>query len=149
MVDTISKQKRSTVMSRIKSKNTQPEIIVRKLLHGAGFRYRLHNQKLPGKPDLVLKKYRLCIFVHGCFWHAHESCKLAHAPKSRIEYWQNKLNKNVYRDKQNITRLIDQGWRVAVVWECYTRYTADEEMKSSLTQAIEGSEEFYQFSSTN
>nr|WP_255570087.1 very short patch repair endonuclease [Cohnella sp. CFH 77786] len=105
-------------MSKIRSKNTVPEMIVRKYLHSKGFRYKLHGKKLPGKPDVVLPKYKTAIFIQGCFWHAHEGCKYYRTPKSNTEYWSQKICKNVSRDQRNQQELRDNGWSVIVVWEC-------------------------------
>jgi DNA mismatch endonuclease (patch repair protein) len=108
-------------MAAIKGKNTKPEMIVRSVCHAMGLRYRLHRKDLPGKPDLVLPKHRLCIFVHGCFWHRHPGCKYAYTPKSRPEFWLPKLAKNVERDLSAQQALETLGWRVAVIWECQTK----------------------------
>lgn len=105
-------------MSRIKGKDTKPELIVRSLLHSMRYRYRLHQKNLPGKPDLVFKKYRSVIFVHGCFWHRHKGCKFAYEPKSRHEFWQKKFLENEARDKRNRNSLEKLGWKVWVIWEC-------------------------------
>lgn len=118
MADTHSPEVRSYNMSRIRSKNTRPEIIVRKFLFSHGFRYRLHNTKLPGKPDLVLKKLRAVVFVHGCFWHSHIGCRFFVIPKTRTEWWRGKLKKNAQRDFDNACKLKKAGWRVIVVWTC-------------------------------
>ncbi|HVB81059.1 MAG TPA: DNA mismatch endonuclease Vsr [Candidatus Binataceae bacterium] len=112
---------RSALMSRIRSSGTKPEIAVRRALHGMGFRFRLHRRDLPGKPDIVLPKYKLVIFVHGCFWHQHPDCKLASRPKTRGEYWGPKLTSNVARDQRHLRALEEMGWRVETVWECETR----------------------------
>ena len=112
---------RSALMSRIRSKQTQPELAVRRALHGRGLRFRLHRRDLPGKPDIVLPKHKLAIFVHGCFWHQHPNCKLASRPKTRSEYWGPKLASNVARDKRHVRALEELGWRVETVWECDTR----------------------------
>lgn len=112
---------RSALMARIRSGNTQPEIAVRKLLHALGYRFRLHRRDLPGKPDIVLPRHRLAIFVHGCFWHQHPGCRLASKPKTRQEYWEPKLAGNVSRDRIAQDAVTSLGWRVAVVWECDTR----------------------------
>jgi DNA mismatch endonuclease (patch repair protein) len=111
-------------MRAIKSANTKPEILVRKALHAAGFRFRLHSKNLPGKPDIVLPKYRTVIFVHGCFWHGHD-CEYFKVPKTRTEFWLNKITENKRRDKINADKLIELGWRVLVVWECDTRGNGD------------------------
>lgn len=112
---------RSAQMARIRSRNTKPEIAVRKTLHALGYRFRLHRRDLPGKPDVVLPRHKLVIFVHGCFWHQHEDCQLASKPKTRQDYWAPKLAGNVARDKAAQESLKSSGWRVAVIWECDTR----------------------------
>ena len=111
-------EQRSKNMSAIKSKNTKPEIAVRKILHSMGYRFRLHRKDLPGSPDIVLPKYKIVIFVHGCFWHRHENCKYASTPKTRKEFWENKFNKNIKRDKKNFKELKKLNWKVLVIWEC-------------------------------
>ena len=125
MIDTLSPERRSALMGRVKSKNTGPEIVVRKLVSGLGYRYRLHGAKLPGKPDLVFAKRRLAIFVHGCFWHRHQAktCRLARMPGSRVAYWTAKLEGNRKRDARNRRALARAGWRTLVVWECQLRDT--------------------------
>ena len=105
-------------MSGIRGKNTQPEMLVRKYLHSKGFRYRLHDKKLPGSPDIVLRKYQLAIFVHGCFWHRHKGCRFATTPAQNREKWLLKFKQNKERDKRQIKQLINLGWRVLVIWEC-------------------------------
>ncbi|MDZ7640959.1 MAG: very short patch repair endonuclease [Desulfurivibrio sp.] len=117
-MDTLSKERRSWNMSRIKGKDTKPELIVRSLLHSMGYRYRLHQKSLPGKPDMVFKKYRAVIFVHGCFWHRHKGCKFAYKPKSKQEFWQRKFLENEARDKKNRFKLEKLDWKVLVIWEC-------------------------------
>lgn len=118
MVDRINAERRSANMAAIKGKNTGPEITVRKDLHAAGFRFRLHRRDLPGKPDLVLPKYRTAVFVHGCFWHMHKDCPNATIPKSNTNFWVGKLGENALRDVKNQTQLKELGWRVYVIWEC-------------------------------
>jgi len=105
-------------MSRIRSKNTKPEMILRSALFRRGFRYRLHDKKLAGKPDLVFRKYKTVIFVHGCFWHLHKNCRDGRLPKSKLEYWKPKLTKNVERDVLHSVELKGQGWTVLTIWEC-------------------------------
>ena len=105
-------------MSRIRSTNTKPEVALRRALHRLGFRFRLHGSHLPGKPDIVLTKYRTVIFVHGCFWHRHEGCKIATTPKSNTEFWIEKFSRNVIRDAATLDHLEALGWRVIVAWEC-------------------------------
>jgi len=120
MVDIYSKSKRSEIMARIRSKDTSPELFLRKFLFSNGFRYRVCRKDLPGKPDLLLPKYRTAIFVNGCFWHGH-SCKIGskkRMPKSNSEYWNEKIRGNIFRDKQHHKELKKMGWRVIVVWEC-------------------------------
>lgn len=107
-------------MSRVRSKDTKPEVLLRKLLFSKGFRFRLHGKKLPGTPDIVLPKFRTAIFVHGCFWHLHD-CKRGTLPETRREWWKSKLEKNRERDRKNFLLLNEMGWRVAVVWECAFR----------------------------
>nr|WP_244644365.1 very short patch repair endonuclease [Pseudomonas fluorescens] len=108
-------------MSKIKGKDTKPEMIVRSMCHELGLRYRLHRKDLPGTPDLVFRKYRLCLFVHGCFWHRHPGCKYAYTPKSRLDFWLPKLAKNVERDARTQRALEEAGWRAAIIWECQTK----------------------------
>ena len=107
-------------MAGIGSKDTKPEIAVRKFLHAKGFRFRLHRKDLPGKPDIVLPKMNICIFVHGCFWHRHNCKKGKHLPKSNVEFWEEKLDKNKVRDEKNKKALQRLGWKVLVIWECQT-----------------------------
>lgn len=118
MTDTMSSEERSQRMALIRSIDTKPELLVRRLLHGMGYRYRLHGRDLPGKPDLVFKSRRAVVFVHGCFWHRHEGCPLARLPKSRVEFWTTKLEGNRMRDIRKVAALKEAGWRVFVVWEC-------------------------------
>lgn len=112
-------------MSRIKGRDTGPELRLRSLLHRAGFRFRLHANDLPGKPDIVLPKYRTAIFVHGCFWHRHEGCRNATSPSTRTEFWQEKFDGTVERDKRNMAALETAGWTVITVWECDLKADAD------------------------
>jgi DNA mismatch endonuclease, patch repair protein len=109
---------RSYNMSRIRAKDTKPELLVRRYLHAQGFRYRLHVKDLPGKPDIVLPKYKTVIFIHGCFWHGHEGCKYYVVPKTRTEWWLEKIGKNRENDKLSLKELKQDGWKVIVVWEC-------------------------------
>jgi DNA mismatch endonuclease, patch repair protein len=108
------------MMSNIRDRDTKPEIKIRQELHAKGFRYRLHDKKLPGKPDLILPKYKAVIQINGCFWHGH-SCPLFKWPSTRIEFWQNKIGGNIKRDQLNTKKLLEQGWRVLIWWECNTR----------------------------
>jgi len=120
MPDIVDSKTRSRMMAGIKSKNTKPELLIRKLLHRAGFRYRLHVASLPAKPDMVLKKYQAVILVHGCFWHGHD-CHLFKLPKTRSEFWKNKIEGNVNRDRKQLKELKGLGWRVGIIWECAVR----------------------------
>ena len=121
MADRISAERRSWNMSRIKAANTKPEIAVRSLLHQMGYRFRIHVRSLPGKPDIVLPKYKATIFVHGCFWHQHPGCKYAYTPKSRDAFWKEKLRRNIERHG-HVNRLLEEmGWSVLIVWECEVR----------------------------
>lgn len=117
MADIVDKATRSRMMSGIRGKDTKPEMIVRRALHRAGFRYRLHAKDLPGKPDIVLPKYRTVIFVHGCFWHMH-NCKFFKWPKTRPDFWREKISKNVERDREYLSVLENLGWSPIVIWEC-------------------------------
>ena len=112
---------RSALMARVRGRNTKPEMTVRRLLHAAGFRYRLHAQELPGRPDLVFRRRRKAIFVHGCFWHRHEGCPKSTIPKTRVAFWSEKFKQNKERDARNEAALRQQGWSVMTVWECETR----------------------------
>lgn len=118
MADVHEPETRSYNMSQISGKDTKPEMIVRKFLHSNGYRYRLHVKDLPGKPDLVLPKYNTVIFIHGCFWHAHEGCEFFKMPKSRIDYWKPKLFGNRKRDKNHCIELNELGWKIIIIWEC-------------------------------
>lgn len=123
MVDTLTKAERSARMALVRGKDTAPELTVRKLIHSLGFRYRLHVRNLPGRPDLVFRKRKKVIFVHGCFWHRHDDpgCKLARLPKSRLEFWVPKLEANRSRDRANQVELEREGWGCLVIWECELR----------------------------
>lgn len=118
MVDFLSPSERSERMSRIRGKDTQPELALRRVLHGLGLRYRLHGAGLPGKPDLVFPRYKAVVFVHGCFWHRHAGCNIATLPKSNTSFWIEKFQRNVARDTRVVAQLEVQGWRVFVAWEC-------------------------------
>jgi DNA mismatch endonuclease (patch repair protein) len=120
MADTLSTEERSRLMSRIRGKDTKPELVVRRLLHAMGYRFRLHRRNLPGCPDIVLPRHGVCILVHGCFWHLHRNCKAARIPKTRRTWWRNKLEANATRDKRHVAALRRLGWRVLTIWECQT-----------------------------
>ena len=121
MADIVDKQTRSRMMAKIKGKDTQPEMKVRRFLHACGFRYRLHVSSLPGKPDICLPKYGVVILVQGCFWHRHKGCRLSYMPASNKDKWQEKFRGNVQRDRKNIRALTNECWRVIVIWECELR----------------------------
>ena len=132
MVDKFSKHKRSEIMSHIKSKNTKPEITVRKIIHSLGYRYRLHRKDLPGKPDLAFIKIRKVIFINGCFWHGHSGCKKSALPDTHYEFWNNKIKNNVNRDTLNYKRLEDMGWKYLVIWQCEIKNDNLENIKSNI-----------------
>lgn len=121
MTDIVDQQTRSRMMSGIRGKNTKPELALRRALHARGFRFRLHSGKVHGRPDLVLPKHGAVVFVHGCFWHRHEGCRYTTTPANRPEFWQAKFDANVARDSAVRTKLLEDGWRVATVWECALR----------------------------
>ena len=121
MIDIVSQKTRSRMMASIPSRNTKPEVLVRKLLHSQGFRFRLHQKICGVRPDIVLSKYKTCIFVHGCFWHRHEGCNLASTPKTRQEFWEAKFKSNVSRDLRTAKQLEINGWNVIIIWECEVR----------------------------
>jgi DNA mismatch endonuclease Vsr len=120
-MDTLTAVQRSERMALIRSKNTKPELIVRRFLHRLGYRYRLHRRDLPGAPDLVFASRRKVVFVHGCFWHSHDGCRIAHRPESRSAYWAEKFERNKARDLKNVQALQEAGWNVVTVWECETK----------------------------
>ncbi len=136
MADIHSKEIRSYNMSQIRSKDTKPEMLVRKFLHANGFRYRLHSKNLPGKPDIVLPKYNSVIFVHGCFWHGHKECKYFVTPKTNTEFWLNKINGNISHDSLAIRALKKEGWKVIVVWECDLKKDKIQKTLTSLVKKI-------------
>lgn len=144
MADIVSPEDRSRMMSGIRGKNTKPELQLRKALHRLGFRYRLHDKKLPGKPDMVLSRYRAVIFVHGCFWHLHD-CHLFKWPSTRPEFWKEKISGNKERDQKQVQDLRGAGWRVLVVWECAFRSKGKlplEEIAELAASWIVGDEDF-------
>lgn len=121
MTDVHTPETRSYNMSMIRGKNTKPEIIVRKFLHSKGLRFRLHKKELPGKPDIVLPKFKTVIFIHGCFWHGHKNCKYFVIPKTRTEWWISKIERNRLVDKRNNDNLKKNGWKIITIWECQLR----------------------------
>ena len=135
-MDNHDKETRSYNMSRIRSTNTKPEELVRKYLFSKGFRYRKNDKRYPGKPDIVLPKYKTVIFINGCFWHGHEKCRYFVMPKSNIEYWEKKISGNLKRDKENISKLEEMGWNVLVVWECQLKKSVREQTLLDLINSI-------------
>ena len=137
MADVHTPEQRSYNMSRIRSKNTKPEEMVRKFLFSKGFRYRKNDTRLPGKPDIVLPKYKTVIFVNGCFWHGHEGCRYFVWPKNNAEFWEEKITGNIQRDKHNHQLLANQGWRIIEIWECQLkRSVADNTLQNLVLQII-------------
>jgi DNA mismatch endonuclease, patch repair protein len=134
-VDTIPPSERSEIMSRVRSKNSRPEMLVRRLVFSEGYRYRLHDRKLPGCPDLVFRGRAKIIFVHGCFWHRHENCALARMPKSRLDFWEPKLTANKERDARNKKLLAKEGWKVLTIWECQLKDT--ERLKQTIRRFLD------------
>jgi len=143
MADKITEERRSWNMSRIRSKDMKPEMVVRRLVHAMGYRYRLHRKDLPGKPDLVFGPRRKVIFAHGCFWHQHSdpACKIARIPKSKLEYWEPKLARNTERDRQRQVELKRQGWKVLVVWECETKQKSLDNLSAKIRDFLEDLEQ--------
>lgn len=137
MADVHSKEIRSYNMSKIKAKDTKPEILVRKFLFSKGFRYRLHKKDLPGKPDIVLNKYKAVIFINGCFWHGHENCKYYVVPKTKTDWWLEKIGKNKLKDEDSINRLKNANWKVIIIWECQLKTKKREETLKKLIEELE------------
>lgn len=137
-MDVHSKEIRSFNMSRIRGKDTKPEELVRKCLFSQGFRYRKNDPRLPGKPDIVLPKYKTVIFVNGCFWHHHEGCRYFVWPKNNAEFWRNKINANVERDNRVYQQLLELGWRITVVWECCLKPDKRSETLDGLVKELIG-----------
>ena len=136
MADVHSKATRSFNMSKIKGKDTKPEMLVRKFLHANGFRYRLHVKDLPGKPDIVLPKYKTVVLVNGCFWHGHKRCKYFVIPKTRTDWWTEKLNKNIENDNKSVKALKKLGWKVIIIWECSLKPAMVEKTINTLLKKI-------------
>lgn len=128
MVDIVDSITRSRMMAAVKSSNTKPELQIRQILHKRGFRFRLHEKKLPGKPDIVLPKYRAVIFINGCFWHGHDNCRFFKLPATRTDFWKEKISKNKFNDANAIASLLASNWRVCIIWQCKIR-----ELKKDLT----------------
>lgn len=136
-MDKVSQEKRSEIMSKVRNKNTKPELTVRSLAHRLGYRFRLHRKDLPGKPDLVFPKFKKVIFVHGCFWHGHDCKAGKNRPKSNIEFWEKKLSGNIERDKKNLKALSKLGWEPLIIWECETKNHA--QLSNSIQQFLQPS----------
>lgn len=136
MADVHSKEIRSYNMSKIKGKDTKPEILVRKFLFSEGFRYRLHKKNLPGTPDIVLNKYKTVIFVHGCFWHGHDNCKYYVVPKTKTDWWLEKIERNKLKDEDSINKLKNDGWKVIIIWECQLKIKKRDETLNKLIEEL-------------
>lgn len=136
MSDSLSPSQRHFCMSRIRSKNTRPEMLVRRFLYKNGIRYRIHVKSLPGTPDVAIPSLKTCVFINGCFWHAHEGCSLYTMPKSNISYWKTKINRNKERDHDAIVALKDLGWHTVIVWECQLKKNKQEETFNALLRTL-------------
>jgi DNA mismatch endonuclease, patch repair protein len=136
MADVVAPEVRSRMMSGIRGKDTYPEMLVRRFLHRSGMRYRLHDRKLPGGPDLVFPSHRSVVFIHGCYWHRHQGCRYATMPTSNVRFWQTKFSDNVRRDREAVDRLLERGWRVHIIWECGLREVPAERSLHWLPAAI-------------
>lgn len=134
-MDSVTPARRSEIMGRVRSRDTKPEMKVRQLIHSMGYRYRLHAKDLPGKPDIVFRKRKKVVFVHGCFWHRHSECVLARIPKSRTVFWTKKLEANRQRDKRNADELQEMGWNILTIWECELHET--EKLKSKIKEFLD------------
>jgi len=135
-MDKLTKEQRHKCMAAIRSKNTRPEVLVRKFLFSRGFRYRLNHPRLPGHPDIVLRKYRTVIFVNGCFWHGHEGCKYFRLPRTNVEFWASKIERNQKRDKEEQVRLAEMGWHCITIWECQLKPSVREQTLESLIYTL-------------
>ena len=138
MPDIVDRTTRSRMMAGIGSRNTRPELVLRRAVHARGLRYRLYNRELPGSPDLVFRRFRAVCFVHGCFWHRHTDCPYAYTPTTREEFWRTKFEANVERDRRNRLDLLDLGWRVAIVWECTLRKGGESRTAMELDHWLRG-----------
>lgn len=137
MTDKLTPQQRKALMGRVRNKNTAPEMLVRRLLHRMGYRFRLHRRDLPGTPDIVLPKYRTVVFVHGCFWHGHEGCRRGTRPVSNKDFWNAKINRNCERDATATTSLVGAGWRVITVWDCEIK-AGEDALSARLSAFVKG-----------
>lgn len=145
MADVVDKRTRSRMMAGIRGKNTKPELRLRKALHAQGFRFVLHDARLPGKPDIVLPRWGAAIEVRGCFWHRHRSCRYSTTPSTRTEFWKRKFGANVARDQRNLTSLSEAGWRTAIVWECALRGNEIRELTDKLAAWIRSRESSFEY----
>ena len=136
MADVLSKEQRRRCMSQIRSKDTKPEVLVRRFLFASGFRFRLHRKDLPGKPDIVLPKYKTVIFINGCFWHGHQDCKYATIPETNREFWRAKISGNMERDKATYSELLRQGWKVIEIWQCQLKPKEIDQTLQNLIMAL-------------
>lgn len=136
-MDIYSKQKRSEIMSLISGKNTKPEIVIRKIAHSLGYRFRLHKKDLPGKPDIVFPKYKKVIFVNGCFWHSHKNCKRSKLPTTNAKFWKEKIEGNKKKDKSNYIRLKKLGWDYMVIWQCEIKDSNKEKIEKRLLEFLQ------------
>lgn len=136
VVDTVTKERRSEIMGRVRAKDTRPEMTVRRMVHAMGYRYRLHREDLPGKPDLVLPRLHAVILVHGCFWHRHQGCDRTRTPKSRVDFWTRKFEDNVRRDQTVRRKLRRAGWSVLVIWECEAEQ--EEKLRRKIERFMDG-----------
>ena len=142
LVNPVPSQIRSRIMASVKGRHTLPELRVRRILHALGFRFRLHRKGLPGSPDIVLRKYKIAIFVHGCFWHRHEACRYATIPRTNRQYWLAKFSKNTFRDQVALEMTHKAGWRTLIVWECALKGAFDSEgLRRSLFESIKNAEQ--------
>lgn len=140
MADMVAPEVRSRMMASIKGKNTKSEVALRRALHARGLRYRLHHRRLPGSPDIVLSKWNTVVFIHGCFWHRHPGCPMATVPKTRTEFWTEKFEKNIVRDRKAEAALGEAGWRIAVVWECRIKRIPSDELVDTLVAFVRSGE---------
>ncbi|MDE5657495.1 MAG: very short patch repair endonuclease [Muribaculaceae bacterium] len=141
MADVLSKEQRRRCMSHIRSKDTKPEVLVRRFLFASGFRFRLHRKDLPGKPDIVLPKYKTAIFINGCFWHGHQNCKYATIPETNREFWLTKISRNVERDKATYSELRRQGWSIIEIWQCQLKPKQKDQTLQNLIRALHNEQE--------
>lgn len=145
MVDIVDSKTRSRMMSAIRGKDTRPEMFLRRAMHTAGFRYRLHRKDLPGTPDMVFSRYRAVIFVHGCFWHRHPGCRFTSTPATRPDFWNAKFKRNVERDLANRKELTKAGWRVGIVWECTLKERRPPDIVDAISAWLKSDKKFLEF----